>query len=309
MENSVYEDIKMALTMIEGQKMIEEQMISDDSYLKNLAWAKKSKPFSKISPSYLFSNENLFYYENFFMNNQKVLTVTGSGDQVLTAILYGAREVDTFDSNKLAYYNLMLKKYALLSMDYNELLDFYNVRKDISYLRRYKKIAESIIEDDVRYFWQQILNQDKYNFSYCFLGFGEDFDILKKRIPYINKEYFEKIKIMIPECKINYKNIDIFEIPNEFTQKYSFINLSNILQYIVDKQSYIDFIKNLATNNLIDGGSILLNYYWHDLEIGDLINKDVYEKCNAQAYTIDDLATQKYKKESGSIMVYTKRLK
>lgn len=63
----------------------------------------------------------------FDINNGNVLTVCGSGDQVLSSILYGAKKVDTFDSNKLAYYNLKLKLAVLKTLEYEEFINFYSI--------------------------------------------------------------------------------------------------------------------------------------------------------------------------------------
>lgn len=79
----------------------------------------KYADFSEFSPCYKFSNENLAAYYDKFNNsidNGRILTVCGSGDQVLSSILYGAKSIDCFDSNYLTYYGMMLKIYILLNI-------------------------------------------------------------------------------------------------------------------------------------------------------------------------------------------------
>ena len=41
--------------------------------------------------------------------------------------MYGAKKVDTFDSNKLAYYNLKLKLAVLKTLGYEEFINFYSI--------------------------------------------------------------------------------------------------------------------------------------------------------------------------------------
>lgn len=305
MNKEVYQDVRLMLEMVYKNKGLKYH-----EHRQSLNWTKDSDCFSFISPCYLFSNENLkAYYENLFLKDKSVLTVTGSGDQVLSAILYGAKSVDTFDLNKLAYYNLMLKKYAIVSLDYDEFCKFYNLYDSYDRLKPYAKISQNIKEEQVRFFWDNLFNDDQDNFYYYSLGKGGTLELLQKRIPYMNIKNYKLLKDKLFDCKIVYKNLDIFELPFEFNEKYCFINLSNILQYILDKDKFIKLVNELSINNLLNDGSILLNYYWNsNSDSVDYSNHEVYNKLNANKYLIDDTATVD-QKVSGSIMVYTKKSK
>ncbi len=53
-----------------------------------------------------------------------ILIVTGSGDQILEAILLGASRVQAFDINKLAKYGCVLKIASIKALEYDEFVDF-----------------------------------------------------------------------------------------------------------------------------------------------------------------------------------------
>lgn len=306
MDKQVYKDIKLLIEMVKKQSSCNKSESQ-----KILNWAKNPSKFSDISPCYLYSNENLrSYYEKFSIMGENVLTVTGSGDQVLSAILYGASHVDTFDTNRLTYYNLMLKKYAIMALSYDDFKNFYFLHYNYNRLDEYNKISKYIKEDEVRFFWDEFFFANQKYFSNCFLNKEGIHPLIVKRIPYMDLTNYEILKNKIDNCEILYKNLDILKIDNFFKNKYSFINLSNILQYVLNKKKFVNLIKNLDKNNLEDNGNILLNYHWLpllDLK-DDELNTSVYKKLNVSSFVIDDVAINN-EVQQGSIIVHRKKSK
>lgn len=294
MNEVVLKDIEETIKLIEKQKKY-----SHDRY-----GILKSEGFSKISPCYLYSNENISEYMPYFdINDGSVLTVCGSGDQVLSSILYGAKKVDTFDSNKLAYYNLKLKLAVLKTLGYEEFINFYSIDNSlIDRLKCYKDISDNILNTDIKLYWDEIFKKSPNEFIYLFYGSAGSDDLLKRRIPYLNYDNYVTLKENINNADINFKNIDLLQICNEFNGKYNFINLSNIYTYIKDKNKFIEFINNLKKLNLANNGSILLNYYWNNKCGCDDI---VFEYLKANTIPIDDLAINNYN-DSGMIKVLKK---
>lgn len=210
-------------------KMLNENSYrGGSSHLNILSWGKKSKPFSKFSQCYLFSNENLSaYYDKMNIDSNNVLTVTGSGDQILSAVLLNAKVIDTFDSNMLSYYNLMLKKYSILSFDYKDFKKFYFLDSCSNRLDMYKNISCNIKEAPIRIFWDEFFANDANLFKYCFLSTNDLLSLVEKRIPYMNSSDYVALKSKLLNCNINFKNVDILDISKTFFNDYSFINLSN----------------------------------------------------------------------------------
>lgn len=295
----VLDDITMTFEMIDRQKKR-----GDDRY-----YDFKRESFSKMSPCYLFSNENLReYYPHFQLKNSNVLTVCGSGDQVMSSILYGAKNIDTFDSNKLAYYNLMLKIAALKTLSYENFLSFYSINDlTVDRLKFYDKVSNNISNRDVKLFWDTIFEDCFVNFSWMFLGGADYNELVSKRIPYMDKQNFNILKDKIDDSNINFKNIDIFQIFDEFNKKYSFINLSNIYCYIKDKNKFIELNNKLKKYRLSNNGTILLNYNW-SIDIWRLdCDNEVFKKLKAKFILINDLACNNYD-DKGYIAVLKKSL-
>ena len=297
MTNDIIADLKDTL-----------KMIKVDNYNDRYSWMKNSTVYGHISQCYAFSNENLnWYYPLFNVKDNDVLTVCGSGDQVLTAILCGAKSVDVFDSNKLAYYHLILKMSAIKSLDFKDFIKFYTLKSFSDERKGYcEVITQNILDEGVKLFWNQIF-LDEGNLSHCFLGNNSYPEFIMNEIPYLNEKNYYILKSKLNEDKINFKNVDIFKTADAFNKKYAFINLSNILYYILDKQAYIYFINLLSNKNLKENGSILLNYYWDDT-FSDSKNEIVYQTLNAKSYKSDykdnDGLTKKTRQE---IKVYTKQ--
>lgn len=293
MKSEVFNDLESML-----------KVIKNDNCNDRYSWMKQSNTYGKISKCYAFSNEDLNWYYPFFdINDNNVLTVCGSGDQVLSAILYGAKSVDTFDSNKISYYHLMLKISAIKSLEYRDFMKFYTLEKFHEERNNYcKVIIQNIIDDDIRLFWDQIF-LDKKNFPHCFIDDYVYPSIVADQIPYLNEKNYNILKSKIAGIKINFQNVDLFNTVDVFDKKYSFINLSNILYYISDKQAFINFIHFLSLKNLQNKGSILLNYYWDHSDFNDQ-DLSIYESLNAYSYNLNyEKIGRIFQKE---IKVYTK---
>ena len=298
MNNELLHDIKMALKVIKSNKnenvffKLKEELIGECN-----------NNFSKYSQVYLFSNENLRdYYKLFDFKGKNVLTVAGSGDQVFSSILYGSKFVDCFDINKLTYYNIGLKMACIKSLEYNEFLAFYSFRQDFSYLEQlYSQVSLNFCSKKMKCFWDNIIDIFFENLKYFYLDNNLDLDLVKRRIPYLDKENYYKLKNLINNI-IKFKNTDVFGL-NNINKKYDFINFSNIFYY-VDEKNYIEFLKNIYRNNLNEDGFLVFNYFWdnYKLDVNDyLLLKDL----NFIEYDINDLAVHR-KKEKGKVLIMKK---
>ena len=225
----------------------------------------KYADFSKFSPCYKFSNENLTgYYDKFHdcIDRGQVLTVCGSGDQVLSSILYGAKSVDCFDSNYLTYYSMMLKIYIIKYLEHRDFCSFYNLDKRKSdKLSIYNSLKIYIDDKNVRAFFD-VLFESGLDFSYFFRN--EDFSIndIFTCIPYLIRDDFYLLKEKIDDCKINFKCSGLLDVHDVFGGNYDFINFSNIYSYINNKISFYSLIDNSFNNHLNDNGVIIANYSW-----------------------------------------------
>ncbi len=84
------------------------------------------KCLTDYSRLYTFTTENINgYIENFDLKNKSLLTVGSSGDQILNAFFYGARDITLYDINEYAKFYVYLKVAAILSLSYVEFQEFF----------------------------------------------------------------------------------------------------------------------------------------------------------------------------------------
>ena len=68
---------------------------------------------------YTFTTENISgYLEYFDLKDRKLLTVGSSGDQVLNASFYGAKDITLYDINSFSKFYLYLKIAAIITLNY-----------------------------------------------------------------------------------------------------------------------------------------------------------------------------------------------
>lgn len=217
MEN-VKEDVRIAQHVIEGDLLI----IFEPTFHSH----------SIIYPS---TNEKISspIYKDSLKNKEKILSVIGSGDQILNSVLLGSKQITGFDISCFTGYYLKLKIAALKSLNYHEYLSFFSCQ---SKNRFSKKIYEKIIpylDSDTEYFWSSIFSL----YDAKVIGFSNLFVMVnskkfKLNNPYLeSKEEYELLKSKIKDIDLKLICKDIFELVNELTDKYNLINLSNIVDY------------------------------------------------------------------------------
>lgn len=256
--------------------------------------------FGGFTLCYCFSNENLAeYYPKYISSGSSVLTVCGSGDQVLSAILYGAKKVDCFDSNRLAYYNLMLKIYAVKYLDFRDFYFLYNLSNRVCDRKMiYEKFSSMIELADVSKFWNSIFAVDSKCFPYLFRERNNNMEDILLRIPYMTEDNFNKLKVLICDCEISFEMLNLFDVVDKYHDKYDFINFSNILDY-VDSNQFISFIQKVKTDNLNVNGNIMVNYSWSEADSIEFYNS-VSSSIGASQHSINPCFADK---QAGSIMV------
>jgi len=152
---------------------------------------------------YSFTNENLVEYKKIYnFNNAKVLSVIGSGDQYFSSLLYGARNVDLYDINRMTWDYFVLKYYAILTLTYEEFYNFFVI----------SNLDNMDIYNKVRYYLpEQIKNNiDKFiiknkNLSSILLNntiYEINVDNLDRIIPYFNIDMFPNVFTSVPPQRI-----------------------------------------------------------------------------------------------------------
>ena len=289
--------------------------------IKNLSIGKNrmtysSTPFQKISQVYPFTNEFLKQYNDCLdLKDKKVLTVTASADQVIEAIIKGAKEIDTFDCNKLTYYHLFFKLAALQTLSYSDFNNLYSFGEKESQIKTkkdyYKILRDAIRKEDVLEFWDGFFKYSDYYFTLFFIGFGGLPEVKKATIGYLDEGNYIHAQENIHD-NVGFSNIDVNLIPYEYyDKKFDFINLSNIVDYQKKTETFFKMLRLMLDQNLTDNGEILASYNWQEIdEDNEIYNKLLQESCNPslQHYSVK-LKPLKYLKLKDEFMVEKEKLK
>ena len=229
--------------------------------------------FSKI---YLFSNENCRYLRAQNYIDSSALTTGSSSDQVFNLINYGCRDITLFDINPFKEEFFELKRAAVLLLNKQELVDFFQKSFFIDNKVFNQKVFNHLLtymSDDSKKFWSDMFNnfsrKDIYN-NLFFEGVKDKKSIIN------NNDYLNNLKLL--RRKLEYANVkfidkDITKL-KDLPYKYDYMFLSNILDYIFDfinktlkesKQEFNNYYLALMqlSELLNDNGKMFFHYFWN----------------------------------------------
>lgn len=238
--------------------------------------------FEECSKAYAFTNERLVDVLEFinFGDLKNALTVTSSGDHAFNLINKGIYNIDTFDVNLLSnYFALGLKRAMILKYSYQEFLEIIKIFKVKFY--SFDDVTQIIVDllpymdNEYRKFWGEIvayyynLQKEKhrcigFNLFQILLRFAKDPLLFNNYLK--NEEEYNRLKQRISYANITFKQADAINLPEQFTDSYDIIMLSNIINHFkstnpIKKEEgfnlYVDSLKNMLNEN----GIIFLNYF------------------------------------------------
>lgn len=198
---------------------------------------------------YLFTTENIAGYMNELnLTNKKIITVTGSSDHIINAILKGCLDITTFDINQLAKYYMDLKLSAIEELSYNEFLDFLLYDTDKSF--DYEIVKKLKMNEESRNFWlkellknnnngKKMRNSNLFNLKYFNIQNKIECNL------YLNKKNYDIIKSRLGLVKINFIHSNLKDL--KVDENYDYMFLSNISDYINTfyEDNYLNNYKNL----------------------------------------------------------------
>lgn len=240
--------------------------------------------FHTTSAVYKISNERTQDYYSYLIGREKVLSVIGSGDQILNLILEGTKEIDAFDISSFPKYFLYLKMAAIKALSKEEYIEFFyevSHRSEV-YDDMYDRIS-FYLDDETSSFWDSLFNffdwQDIYNST------------LFSSEPYIaanaiNQNKFlqcdaayEELRRLLDDVVINVYEGDIFDLSCRIDGTYDLVYLSNIVYY-----NKPDEYKEMLDEFKLTDNGITLTYLYR-------INKNVrdcFDKSNMEVRQFDN---------------------
>ena len=241
------------------------------------SFARNFKGYSKM---YAMTTENISGFLNKHdVNDKKVLTVAGSGDQRYNCYLRGAKEVVCFDINPLAELHVRLKDTAIEKLEYEDFLKFFgvviddkgNCFFDKSIFNKFK----DGLDEDVYLLYDFIINKFKADpFKRAYHDYNCDYNSMIEFDDYIIKSNFEKLKGIMKNKDFRFLNTNVAYLPETLNgEKFDMILLSNISDYIdlvygnSHMKDYRELIDHLV-DNLYDDGIIQVGYIYNLYGVG-----------------------------------------
>ncbi len=212
------------------------------------------------------------------------LGVLGSFGPSLEAILKGSNKVVTFDINPLNILHAYLIIAAILSLEYEEFMNFIFYSAELSYYSKYyfDRIKEELPEE-VKTYWQHMITtyENHPNFILLFYNkhiFYEDLgeklkEILVRRNHYLEKESFYLLKKKLKKVKIKLLHENFNNILDTLKgQKFDKIYLSCLNLYLDER--YYDIVKKYIS--LLNPTGIMQAAYIYNRYLKDEIDYNRY---------------------------------
>ena len=220
----------------------------------------------RFNSIYLFTTENIAgYMDELDLTNRKVITVTGSSDHLINAILKGCIDITTFDINPLVKYYLDLKLSAIKALPFKEFLDFllYDTEKSFDY----ETIKRLDMDKDSRDFWLDELNKYdnnglKMKHSGLFILKYFDYENKIDCNLYLNETNYDIIKERLKQVRIVFLKTNLRDLV--IKENYDYMFLSNISDYldIFYEDNYLVNYKNLIFHFLKKVNVIYFSYVY-----------------------------------------------
>ena len=224
-----------------------------------------NQSFHQYSFIYKTSNEDFNLYKELYNKKQNILTVEGSGDQILNAISENILDITAFDISTFPKYFTDLKLAAILTCNQEKFEEFFYQLS--TYDKDFNEEIFEIIFNTLKNtnfnnwnpkesleFWQKLFCFfDGYDIYNSRLFSSEPFSLssIKKKNSFLEPNIYKKIKENIPNLKLTHKVGNIIDLAKDHSKEYELINLSNIFTYLLDEtgkvslQNYLKLLENL----------------------------------------------------------------
>jgi hypothetical protein len=222
---------------------------------------------------YPFTTENISGYLPYFdLKDRSLLTVGSSGDQVISAIMQGCKDVTLYDICGISRFYYYLKVAGIISLTQQEFMNFFRYenynrwKKNENVFNResYLKLNENL----------RLLDYESYLFfDELFTTFSgldirellfihdEDTDerIIRGNRYLQSPELYAKAGELLKKVRPKFVKGDIFKLDDK--QKYDNIWLSNIATWLAE-QERAELLINTAYRCLNKNGQLLASYLY-----------------------------------------------
>ncbi len=233
--------------------------------------------FHNKSSIYRTTNEKIYNYHEYLINRKRVLSVIGSGDQILNVILEGTLEIDAFDISSFPKYFMYLKMASIKALSREEYIDFIFEcsNTDDYYDEIYDRVL-ACLSGDAKDFWESLFNFFDWFEIYNSTLFSSEPYVTEYAVnqnKYLQSdEAYEELRSKLDSVTINTFDGDIFDLIKGLNRKYDFVYLSNIVYY----NDVNKYKKLLGDIHLTDQGLALTYVYSMHSEMKKIFEGDSY---------------------------------
>ena len=188
----------------------------------------------RFNSIYPFTSENIAgYMKNLNLTNKKVLTVTGSTDHILNAVLQGATDITSFDINPLTKPYMDLKISAVKNLSYEEFIQFLLFESKMNL--DYNLISSLDMFNESKNFWLEQLSKfnnngnELRNSTLFNTKYFNPYSKLWQNL-YLEKSKYNLLKQQLKNVDITFINASLKDLRIEDNFDYMF--LSNIADYL-----------------------------------------------------------------------------
>lgn len=213
------------------------------------------------------------------IENKDVLTIVNSGDFLIHILNNHPKSVSTFDINIFAKYYQDLKIAAILTLNYQEFLDFFYGKNALNE-KSFKKVL-SILPIEIKNFWESIIKiYDSKTIlnSNLFLQKTCSKELAIKYNSYLKNEIeFLKTKENVYLANYAFHNLNYNNL-NELVKKFDTIFIGDLLDDLTlckSLKKVIESMKTCAINNCRENGVVIAST--NNKEITKDEKSDTYE--------------------------------
>lgn len=298
--------------------------------MKTIDWKEDVKASVHLmeteNPEVEFKNHSKIYniadlnhkalFQKLKTNGTHYLGVMGSTDPMFNAIFSGYQNIMVFDINALNVHFMFLKIAALLSLSYEEYLNYFYSADEDKYLSKFyfDKLKNELPTDSLHYWETLYTNFKNDNFMNLFYSgkFDEkDIELLKKvTIPsnqFLTKENYLQLQHQLKIITLTYYVEDFANLlPFIKEAQYDFMYLGNLHNY--SKETfYFELLKklesNLVQNGILQGGFIHWYFYEENPMYWEMVMQQFLD-CGYKKATIEHVPE---KNELQDIVLYKRK--
>mgnify|MGYP004559146115 CR=1 FL=1 len=188
----------------------------------------------RFNSIYPFTSENIAgYMKELDLTDKKVITVTGSTDHILNAVLQGATEITTFDINPLTKPYMDLKISAVKNLSYEDFVSFLLFEDKMNL--NYNTILNLDMPNESKIFWIEHLAKfnnngiELKNSSLFVTKYFNPYSKLYQNL-YLSKNKYNLLKQRIKETNIKFINASLNDL--RLDEDFDYMFLSNISDYL-----------------------------------------------------------------------------